>query len=512
MNAPNEGLLPLIRRPMKQDEWHETYLASVLRENGLRRVWDYHLDLARPLLPWVKSLPASDASAIQVDDGTPRYGRSPLPRWACVKRSGMIRYCPVCLLENCHVRARWRISCLPVCTLHGCHLKSDLAEPAFTWNYQESALRFPEIKQETITREANCCLPDELEVARAVWGPLEQAAIESAEPGTDDQLGILAGWTLLAWRLVEAVARAHRLRVRKALSVNALSDVRALQENTGLMIGPNQLSIQRFLAALPARAHYRAALNTLSKLMSQEAARPSVLSQLPLATLQEGLIAACPHLQLPSRVGDVIYSQERSQSKTRREVARELGIGERVMSQLLESGALRQVERRGSSGKPIFFIGNEEVREVRRFQLSLVEEKTFVSEHDVDRRAIERLRRSCILTASRFGVHRYLDRRALSTLATKLELVSSPVDGKRPTWTLFGAWAIKLDYGEASYENFIRAAIDGKFIVYRDRDKPSLSAFSVGADAVLWFLERSRVQRCAWRHHASPFQLELAFV
>jgi hypothetical protein len=62
-----------------------------------------------------------------------------------LKRKPVVR-CPICMVEQRYVRARWRITELPLCTVHGCWLKDDLVEPAVTGYYsQPGRLRLAEV-------------------------------------------------------------------------------------------------------------------------------------------------------------------------------------------------------------------------------------------------------------------------------------------------------------------------------------------------------------------------------
>ncbi len=226
--------VPLLRRPLQPDEWPESYLAAVVRENGVRRPWIYHVDQIRNLLPWYR-VGGRDTNCIDrltlpySRDGWPVYGRAPLPRWASLQRSSGLRYCPLCMLESRYVRTRWRLPGLLVCTFHGCFLKSDVAEPALTTVYKrDGLLHLADATDEDLLAEAVCCMPDQFRVVRQVWGALEVAADKSPLPFTDDSLGHLAGWTVLAWRLVDQVAGAHVRHIRKTTSRGALADAALL--------------------------------------------------------------------------------------------------------------------------------------------------------------------------------------------------------------------------------------------------------------------------------------------
>lgn len=496
---PAMNAVPLLRRALQPDEWPESYLASLLRENGVRRPWIYHVDQIRGVLPWYR-VGGRETDCIdrltlpQTRDGWPSYGQAPLPRWASIQRNALIRYCPQCMADKRYVRTRWRLVGLQVCTRHGCFLKSNLAEPAVTTAYKrDGLLHLADATDEELLNEAVCCLPHEFRVMRDVWQPLEAAAEASPLPFSDDALGLLAGWTTLAWRLVDKVAGAHVRHIRKAISRGALADAAQLFRELELTIAPHHAGIQAFLLGLRENVHYKAALRCLRQLMAAEQIEPTVLSRLPLANLHDALVAAAPQLAVVTKPGEVVFRQERERALSRRQAQAELGVNDDVMDRWIRTGAFRSVEVRQLGTKRFVFISRDDVLRVRRYQLSLIYVEDFLTEHCLDWPTYFSLRSCRLIAPVQVGDRRYLSRGNVADLISRLELMSAPAaDGIGLRLPLFAQATVRLPRSAARYGEFVRSALAGRFPVYRRLDKPGLGAFEVGAEGIAWLKRRAR--------------------
>ncbi|WP_425218882.1 TniQ family protein [Ralstonia solanacearum] len=116
-----------VRPQRKPDEWGETYLARLIRANGVKRPWRYDLDR-------IRHSPLSERPVTAL----PQYRDEKLPLWAMLGRGAQIRYCPACLHDEGYIRERWRLSPFEVCTIHNIRLKNDLVEPAISASYNRA--------------------------------------------------------------------------------------------------------------------------------------------------------------------------------------------------------------------------------------------------------------------------------------------------------------------------------------------------------------------------------------
>ncbi len=117
-------------------------------------------------------------------------------------------------------------------------------------------------------------------------------------------------------------------------------------------------------------------------------------------------------------------------------------------------------------------------------------------EHDVDAITYEAIRDAALLKT---GILRaYLYRQEIAALVCRLELMCSPAtEAQGPRWQVFCAATIDALGGRPMFCDFIQAALQGRFRMFRDLSKQGLSAFSISIDALNWAVERRRAIHCA---------------
>lgn len=487
---------PLLRRALLPDEWPETYLASLARLNGVRRPWIYHLDAVSSALPGYQAgctsrsadLPASSRPR----EGWPRYGAAPLPRWNCVQRSAVIRYCPMCLLERRYIRTRWRLTGLPVCTNHGCYLKSNLVDPALSVDYKRpDRLHIVDASADQLQEAAVCCLPEELRLVRDVWGPFEQAAEASELPYADDELGMLAVWTMFTWELLVDVTRAHCREVLKTSAEGSLSNILVLLRDLQVGIAPSREGVGGFIRGFKQTVHYKAALRCIRRLMASEEKLASAASRLPLQELHDTLVAAAPQVGGMTKAGELLFQEERKHSMSRNEVTIQLGLNDKAIDQWIKEGRFQRVDVRRIGAKRFIFLPREDVRRAKRYLNSLVYVEDFLAEHDIDWPTYFALRESRLVAPIQTGDRRYLARSEVVSLLSRLELMSSPLaelQGMR--WPLFGRATVRLASSQSRYGELVRAVLSGRVAVFRSLSNSGLSAFRIGTDALAWLGSR----------------------
>lgn len=506
----------LLRRAMHPDEWAETYLVDLIRLNGVRKPWSYHVDQIRSTVP----APAGAArTADGIDrlthqrarDGRPRYGAFELPSWASLHRTVATRYCPICMVRCRYIRTRWRLPLLPVCTAHGCYLKNDLAEPALTSQYKRSHfLYLADVSDEKLLDEAVCCLPDEFAVVSAVWGPLERAAEASPHPDTDEALGEMAGWTVLSWRLLECVARDHCRQVLQRTTSGMLADIARLMADARVSIAPNQQGVTAFLLGLTDNVHCLAAARCLRTLMLAETRIASVLCRLPLARLHDALMAAAPQMAVTTRAGERLFRDERSQALSRQQAVDYLEVSEVVIDDWIRKRWLPNVAVRKMGQKRFIFIDRADLKRARQYLLSLVYVEDFLREQGVDWPVYFALRKQAILEPVQVGDRRYLRRGDVAALACRLELLSTPAaEHHGLTYPLFAESAVTLAARQETFGAFVHAALDARFPVYRRLDLPGLSSFRVGPEALAWICARRTIDRSHTKARYNADQMDL---
>lgn len=489
-----EARLP-IRPRLRPDEWPETYLASLVRSHGVRRPWTYDVDLIRHTLPWEDQGGSAEHTKANARrpyfQGRPQYGPLPLPSWGSIVRAMPLRYCPLCMADDRYVRARWRISALHVCTVHGCVLKSDLVEPALTVHFaQRGRLHLAECDTAQLIEGAACCMPNEFRAASMVWAPFEKMAAESADPHTDAALAALAAWSLLMWRALEVVSRIHHKKVIKAPTTGVLTGVGRLVDDLQLDLAPSRNGMLALFEGLRENAHALATQRLLMDLTRDEAKSQTVLSLLPLADLNSLLCAAKPGLAHRTEHGAMAFRQLRNKAMNQAEVKAELGaigVGSDVVRRLLRSGQLRTVRSIGHKGGNHKLIAREDVQRAKKYLMTLIHARAFVAEHELDWATYVALRHTGLLSPTPTGLRGFIRRSDVALLTSRLELMSAPASiGPRLRWQLFSEQALYTAHQRSTFALLIEAAIEGKFPVYRDLERPGLSAFSIGADGIAW--------------------------
>lgn len=493
-NSVIEARLPL-RPRLRPDEWPETYLASLARSHGVRRPWTYDVDLIRSALPWEdevrtaqRTTPPSRRTYFQ---GRPQYGALPLPIWASVVRAMPLRYCPLCMVDERYIRTRWRISALHVCTVHGCALKSDLVEPALTVHFaQRGRLELADCDVAQLIEGSACSMPNEFRAASMVWAPLEQMAAESTDPRTDASLGLLAAWSLLVWRTLEVVSRIHHKKVIKTPTNGVLTGVGRLVDDLQLNLAPSRNGMLALLEGLRENAHALAAQRLLMDLMRDEAKSKTVLSLLPLADLSGLLSSFKPGLAHRTAHGAMAFRQLRTEAMNKAEVKDELravGAGDDVVQRLLRNGLLRTLQSNEQENGNNKFIARQDVQRARRYLLTLMHARAFVAEHDLGWPTYVALRQTNLLSDVPTGLRGFIRRSDVTLLMCRLELMSTPASNcPRLRWPLFSEQTLYAAEQRSTFALLIEAAIEGRFQVYRDLDRPGLSAFSIGVDGIAW--------------------------
>lgn len=488
----SKASLPLLRRALLPDEWPETYLASLARLNGVRRPWIYHLDAVSSALPGYQAACTTRSADLpgssRPREGWPRYGTAPLPRWSCVQRSAVIRYCPMCLLERRYVRTRWRLTGMLVCTKHGCHLKTNLVDPALSVDYKRPGrLHIVDASDDQLQEAAVCCMPDELRLVRDVWGPLERAAEVSELPYEDDALGALAVWTMFTWELLVDVTRAHCREVLKTNAEGSLSNILVLLRDLQVGIAPSREGIGSFIRGFKQTVHYKAALRCIRRLMASEEKLTSAARLLPLQELHDTLVAAAPQVSGMTKAGELLFQEERRHSMSRNEVIFQLGLNDKAIDQWIKEGRFQRVDVRRVGAKRFIFLPRADVRRAKRYLNSLVYVEDFIAEHGVDWPTYFALRQSELIAPIQTGDRRYLARSEVVNLMSRLELMSSPLAGQPGMrWPLFCQETVRLASSQARYGELVRAVLSGRVAVFRNLSNPGLSAFQIGTDALAW--------------------------
>ncbi len=505
--AINESRLPndTITRsaPLKcvplPDEWPETLLGRTARRMGLRRPWKDDLDRLRPMLP----------PALQVlERGEVRYGSDPLPGWALLGRRAQIYYCPACLLESRHIRARWRIALLSACTVHGLVLKSGLAEPAFTTAYKALGKRLvSEVTAEEMWEGAVCPTPRAKGHLARVWSPFETSVISEA-PASETAEAL--AWALLADRLVDAATRSIRGPDYPS-DGTAAHEHRALWlERYGLSVQPDLAGVSLLMKSLPLPAHRRAVVQAITRLINDEHRRKTIMSRLPLQTLKDVILAV--GAASPARACGALPRAQHPSGHTSFEAAEaQIGCEPGLLYHLIQHRLIRGVQRVQHGRKTYVFIPDDEVRRYRRFLSTCWTYDQMLAALGIDRGGYLHLREAGLIVPLEIGRWRRYPKASISALLLGLESVSRPVSAAHGDLFPFtGDWLLKSRRPKELVAALLGEMLGGRIPVYRDLTAEGLAAFRVNHEALLRLQQLSDCSRArAARQRWSNDQMEL---
>lgn len=497
MTASSSRIHLPVRIPMRPDEWPETYLISLARAQGKRKPKRSDIELLRSILVsdglLAETIQSSSTSIAPHTTGRPQYGSELLPKWAVIERSGALRYCPHCLVEAPYFRTRWRLSGLHACTLHGCLLKSNLFEEAITtYSGRKGWLTVVEAEDADVLDGALCCLPREVKAISMVWRPLEvMAQTASKHEGMD--LGSLACWSILLWRLLEVIARFHHIQVIRRPTNGLLAGIGRLIEDLDIATAPSLEGVLALFSRLHQNTHIRTAKHLLVGLLKQEEKTRTGLSNLPLRLLSDRLTAIAPQIIRRASPAGTVFGPLRDHGVSKaalQEQLSPLGAGYETLTRWLKNGQIPS-KKLILGHKEVTFIEGKHALRARRAMLSLIHASEFMLQHELDWRMYTVIRDTALVKTG--VLHEYLYRQEIAALIARLELMSAPAhELPCSIWRLFRSATVKLVGGRAIFFDLVQAAIQGHVRVFRDLSKPGLSAFTIGMDSLDWAILRQR--------------------
>lgn len=498
----NLAQLP-VRPTMRPDEWTETYLVALARAQGLRRPRACDVERLRTVLLRNQSMavahPTLSSASSQNTPGEAQHGEESLPSWAVIARSAPLRYCPFCLNESRYFRSRWRLAGLHVCTVHGCRLKSDLFEEAIT-TYLARRNRMSVIDADAarLLDGVVCCSAEELRATKMVWGPLEIVARTASTVEDRQQLTTLACWSAFLWNVLDVVAFAHHQQILHEPSNGALARVGRFVKDFEVATQPSMEGMLSLFASFTENVHFRAAKRLIDALQAREVREGTALSGVPLTYLGERLTALAPQSLVPRPVGGTALQGFGEHSICKAAFIDQLasqGPGYHALSRLIGRGQISTTKvLRGS--REFTLIERTHARQARRMIQSLIHVREFMAQNDLDTTTYSAIKDSALLKTG--IVREYLYRQEIAALVSRLELMSGPGSDERgPCWRVFSAMTVSAIGGPSMFFDFVQAAIQGQFKVFRDLSKQGLSAFSIGTDAIRWATTRRQAIRSA---------------
>ncbi|CAN7465997.1 TniQ family protein [Paraburkholderia hospita] len=465
---------PLCRPKILQDEWIETYLFRVARANGIRHPRLSDAERIRPTLP---------ATALSKPDGYPIWGGLVLPRWSMVNRANKIRYCPECMAESRHVRSRWRIREFEVCTIHHIRLKDDLAEPVMTRGYAEEGKCFiADVTEEQLWAGAICPMPRERRAVEGLWADFERSIVENDIPRALENISCI----LFLKALLDAIETTLDEPEFLQIGLPRWTRMFQLVEQFKYPVTPNLDGIRTFLAQITVVKHRYVVLARLRRMLTDEAERPTCLSNLPVAELRTRFLndgrkwpdaPARGLVHVPHDRPEMYVSFDRAESL--------IGCSTRFLQHAVRSNIFPGWSVVQYGIRRYTFLPVQAVEACRKWYSSLATREQVLNELHIDGRNYAALLGAGLLCPIGIANYTLFHRTALNDLCGRLDGLSRPfpamVTHLRP---LFGSWMFGKGITKAISQKLLEEAFSGKFPIFRQQGNPGLSAYFVDHAAV----------------------------
>ncbi|AIS95188.1 TniQ family protein [Burkholderia thailandensis] len=500
MNGNNISSLPLCRPKMLTDEWIETYLYRVIRANGIRQPLLTDLERFRPTLP---------ATASSNPDGYPIWGDCALPRWSVITRRKKIRYCPACLTESRHIRARWRLKLFEVCTIHHIRLKDDLAEPVMTRGYREDGRYLvTDVTDEQLWAGSVCPMPSERRHVEQLWAGFERSIIENDIPAALEKLPCI----LFLVALIDAIARTTTDSGYLPISVPRSTTLAKVAEQFQYQATPNIDGIRTLLDKIAVIEHRHVVLACLRRMLGDEADRPTCLSNLPVADLRMRLLDEGRQwpdtltrglVHPPHAVPEGYVSFEKAVLL--------IGCTAGFLQYLINNDTYPDAILVQRGQEHYTFLPLQEVEACRKWYASLVTREHVMSEFHIDKMSCSALRSVGLLDHVQIGPFTFFKRSSLTNICRRLEDISRPFDAMDAhLYPLFCASIIDTQILCADLIDILMKVFDGKLPIFRHLTNPGLSAYFVEQHALNQVHQLRKLEQARRRHETEArYQLSL---
>lgn len=497
------ALPPLVCRALKPDEWHETYLADVAREHGVRRPTSKDVKwllLETNTLNVGQREAAGDAHLQHMlNSGLPRYGGVHVSMHAAFSRFTPARYCPYCALEDRYHRGRWRLKSYLICSRHRCFLKLDPSVLASLGTHACKGSRpLSEFSEVELLGGTRSCSSDELRVHQSFWGELENR-LELFSPNElqEKQAADLIAWSVLSWSLLDRVAHIYHNRVTNKPYKRPLESIVSFFNSTELEVSPSKTGLLKFFGCLKAHSTYAGALRHLRVFQRQESARPSLLSRIDLDALYEAAVGARPEVCVKPQAYKACYVGKDGLGMSMKKFGQTIGVSGATAAMWVRAGRIQIESRFTRSNSQVAFVPAREVEAHLRFRRSLVTKEEFCRSNGLGRTAGEVLYASGLLRTISYAHCRYVVRESVSNLILRLELQSAPAEHvvSKIRLPLFGLKVGAIARGSSNVISLIDACMAGQVRVFRCLEQPGLSSFYIDEQGLCWLRQRIKHRR-----------------
>jgi len=493
--------LPLVRRPLRFDEWDESHFVEIARDHGIRRPGRRDVDRIRAPRPSIQLSSAVDGSksmrSTSTSSGYPHYAGSHAPPWAAYSKTTPIRYCPYCFLEARYLRMRWRLSGYHACGIHGCFLKRNLKLTSLSKAEEQRGLcRMDAVSDEQILEDIHLCSAEELAVHRSIWGEMERHLCEEPVDSSKVLHAELVAWAILTWALVEHVVKIFHARLTHLPYVGPLKSVSDFLHQRAVQVASSTDGVVEFFRGITEYQAFSGGLRRLAQITSAEKQIPSIFSKINLEPLLQRVSCMRPEFLTRPQAGSNCFSSADGRGMSIKEFSKLIGISAGTASVWVRKRTLKSEERVQSTTSGLRFVPHHLLKDFLRSRQRLITRDEFSKYHELDEAAVNLLYSSGLVQTVEYGWCRFVTITSVSSLMLKLELHSTPVQQGQGD-ALFGLFSSDVSSSALNYSEhvaLVKAAVTGDVPLFRSLDTPGLSSFSINAEGLLWMRRRRQRQ------------------
>jgi hypothetical protein len=502
-NQSHADSASLVCRPLKADEWHDTYLVDVVQDHGIKRPSANDVNWIRSRTKTTKTTALRDPCQVRlVYSGYPLYADVPAPDWGAYSRFGPTRYCPHCLIEDGYFRARWRLNGYQICSRHRCFIKRDLQLFLVPNGYTlKSGKTLSQMSEAELLGGAKYCTPDELMIHQAVWGDFEQLVCGASPTAIEsEKIGSQAAWSILTWSLIDRVARINCSRLSRRTFVGPVEGIAEYFQSKNLTVLASRSGVLAFFQDLKEHPTYAGGMRHIQRIDRFERQRPSLVSKTNLEQLLQTILAARPEIGIRPTVGTKCFVRDDQRGMSVHQLSKVLGVSGVTAGKWARLGLIRTEDRSNVPHSRLRFVPPAEVRALLLLRRSLLTREEFCELHALDVDTGHMLYNGGALQTIDYARCRYITKESASNLMLRLELQCAPLDEQEPKlkWPLFGLEVKTAACQNSERMSLLNAAAAGEVRLFRSLNRPGLSSFFVGVDAMAWL--RRRVRHLRTKH------------
>lgn len=495
---------PLVRRPLRLDEWDESHYVEMVRDHGVRRPGRKDVDRIKTHQPSVQSIIAVDGSKsmtpMSTTSGYPHYAASLVPSWAAYSKAAPIRYCPYCFLEARYLRMRWRLSGYHACGIHGCFLKRNLKLTSLSKAEEQRGLyRMDAVTDEQILSDIQFCCAEELVVHRSIWGEMERHLCEEPADSSKALHAEMVAWAILMWALVERVVKILHARLTHLPYVGPLKSVADFLHQSAMQVSSSANGVVEFFHGVTEYQAFSGGLRQLAQIANAEKKIPTIFSKINLEPLLQRVSCMRPEFMARPQAGSNCFSSADGRGMSIKQFSRLIGISAGTAGVWVRKKLLKSEERVQSTNPGLRFVPHHLLKDFLRSRQRLITREEFCKHHDLDEGTAKLLYGSGFLQTVEYGWCRFVTITSVSSLMLKLELNSTPEQQGQgdALFGLFGSAVSSAALNHAEHIALVRAAVIGDVPVFRSLSAPGLSSFSINAEGLLWMRRRRQRQSSA---------------